>query len=39
MIVFKIIRLDRGREYYGKKNEWRQCLGPFVSIEIYDICA
>ena len=36
----KIIRYDRGGEYYGKYNESRQCLGPFAKfLEKHGICA
>ena len=26
----KVVRSDRGGEYYGKFNESRQCPGPFA---------
>ena len=36
----KIIRSDRGDEYYGKYDESRQCPGPFAKLlEKHDICA
>ena len=36
----KIIRSDRGVEYYEKCNELGQCPGPFVKfLEEHDICA
>jgi transposase InsO family protein len=36
----KIIRLDKGGEYYGKYCESGQCPGPFAKLlEKYDICA
>ncbi|XP_075080193.1 uncharacterized protein LOC142165730 [Nicotiana tabacum] len=36
----RIIRLDRGGEYYGKYNESRQCLGPYAKfLEEHGICA
>ncbi|GKB06474.1 retrovirus-related pol polyprotein from transposon TNT 1-94 [Tanacetum coccineum] len=36
----KIVRSDRGGEYYGKYDESGQCLGPFAKfIESHDICA
>ena len=36
----KIIRLDRGGEYYGKYDELGQCLGPLAKLlEKHDICA
>ena len=36
----KIIRSDRGGEYYGKYDESRQCPGPFAKLlEKYGICA
>ena len=36
----KIIRSDRGSEYYGKYDESRQCPGPFAKLlEKYGICA
>ena len=35
----KIIRSDRGDEYYGKYDESRQCPGPFAKLlEKHDIC-
>ena len=36
----KVVRFDRGGEFYGKFNERGQCLGPFVKLlESRDICA
>ena len=36
----KIIRSDRGGEYYRKYNESGQCLGPFAKfLEKHGICA
>ena len=36
----KIIRSDRGGDYYGKYDESRQCPGPFAKLlEKYGICA
>lgn len=36
----KIIRSDRGGEYYGKHNESGQCPGPFARfLEMHGICA
>ncbi|GJU60324.1 retrovirus-related pol polyprotein from transposon TNT 1-94 [Tanacetum coccineum] len=36
----KIIRSDRGDEYYGKSDESGQCLGPFAKfLENHGICA
>ena len=36
----KIIRSDRGGEYYGKYNESGQCPGPFEKfLESHGICA
>lgn len=36
----KIVRYDRGGEYYGKHIELRQCLGPFVKfLKSHDIYA
>ena len=36
----KIIRSDRGGEYYGKYNESGQCSGPFAKfLEEHGICA
>jgi hypothetical protein len=36
----KIIRSNRGGEYYGKYCESRQCLGPFAKLlEKHRICA
>ena len=36
----KIIRSDRGGEYYGKYDESRKCLCPFAKLlEKYGICA
>ena len=36
----KIIRSDKGSEYYGKYNESRQCPGPFSKfLEKHGMCA
>ena len=36
----KVVRFDRGDEYYGKFNEKGQCLGPFAKfLENRSICA
>ena len=36
----KVVRSDRGGEYYGKFNESGQCAGPFAKfLESHGICA
>jgi hypothetical protein len=36
----KVIKSDRGGEYYGRYNEIGQCPGLFAKfLEKYDICA
>ena len=36
----KVVRSDRGGEYYGRYNETRQCPGPFAKFfEKCGICA
>ena len=36
----KIVRSDRGGEYYGKYNKSRQCPGPFANLlQKHGICA